>query len=106
MIASTGTRALMDSDIVDPLNVGSSEMVTINRLVGFAEEIAGVTLKRSYKLDAPKGVRGRSSDNALIKSRLNWEPSIPLRTGLERTYAWIFDQMKSGGSRDRIVNRF
>jgi GDP-D-mannose 3',5'-epimerase len=101
-----GTRTLMDSDIVDPLNVGSSEMVTINQPVDLAEEIAGITLTRSYKLDAPKGVRGRSSDNTLIKSKLSWEPSIPLRTGLEKTYAWIFDQMKSGKSQDAVVNQY
>lgn len=101
-----GTRALMESDIADPINIGSAEMVTINRLVDLAEEIAGIRVTRNYKLDAPKGVRGRSSDNALIKSKLGWEPSIPLQTGLERTYAWIFDQMKNGGSRDRVVNRF
>lgn len=101
-----GTRALMESDITEPINIGSSEMVTINQLVDLAEEIAGIKVKRNYNLDAPKGVRGRSSDNTLIKNRLGWEPSIPLQTGLERTYAWIFDQMKSGGSGDRIVNRF
>jgi nucleoside-diphosphate-sugar epimerase len=101
-----GTRALMESDIAEPINIGSSEVVTINQLVDLAEEIAGIKVKRNYKLDAPKGVRGRSSDNTLIKSKLGWEPSIPLRTGLERTYAWIYDQMKSGGSRERIVNRF
>jgi GDP-D-mannose 3',5'-epimerase len=93
-----GTRALMDSDIVDPINIGSSEMVTIDRLVDLAEEIAGIKVKRNYRLDAPKGVRGRSSDNTLIRSKLGWEPSTPLRTGLEKTYAWIFDQMKNGGS--------
>ena len=97
-----GTRALMESDIVDPINIGSSEMVTINRLVDLAEEIAGIKVKRNYKLDAPKGVRGRSSDNSLIKSKLGWEPSVSLRTGLEKTYAWIFDQMKNGASKDAV----
>jgi nucleoside-diphosphate-sugar epimerase len=101
-----GTRALMESDITEPINIGSSEMVTINQLVDLAEEIAGIKVKRNYNFDAPKGVRGRSSDNTLIKNRLGWEPAIPLQTGLERTYAWIFDQMKSGGSGDRIVDRF
>jgi nucleoside-diphosphate-sugar epimerase len=96
----------MESDIVDPINIGSSEMVTINRLVDLAEEVAGIKVKRNYKLDAPKGVRGRSSDNALIKSKLGWEPSIPLRTGLEKTYAWIFDQMKNGESKDVVVNHY
>ena len=101
-----GTRALMESDIVDPINIGSSEMVSINRLVDLVEEIAGIKVKRNYKLDAPKGVRGRSSDNMLIKSKLGWEPSIPLRTGLEKTYAWIFDQMKNGASKDASEPNF
>ncbi len=86
----------MKSDIVDPINIGSSEMVTIDRLVDLVEEIAGIKVKRNYNLAAPKGVRGRSSDNTLIKSKLGWEPLTPLRTGLETTYAWIFDQMRNG----------
>ncbi len=91
-----GTIRLADSDIIEPLNIGSDELVTINRLVDIVEEIAGVTLKRSYKLDAPKGVRGRNSDNTLIKELLNWAPSIRLEDGLEKTYKWIYDQMTSG----------
>jgi nucleoside-diphosphate-sugar epimerase len=70
------------------------------------EDIAGVKLNRRYKLDAPKGVRGRSSDNTLIKKLLEWEPTISLRSGLEKTYAWIYDQMKSGASKDSIVNKY
>ena len=84
-----GTRTLLASDVIDPLNVGSSELVTINGLVTIAEEIAGVKLNRRYKLDAPKGVNGRNSDNSLIKRSLGWEPSIKLRDGMARTYAWI-----------------
>jgi nucleoside-diphosphate-sugar epimerase len=91
-----GTIRLAESDIIEPLNIGSDELVTINRLVDIVEEIAGVTLKRSYKLDAPKGVRGRNSDNTLIKKLLNWAPSIRLEDGLEKTYKWIYDQMTSG----------
>lgn len=101
-----GTQAIMESDIVDPINLGSAEMVSINQLVDLAEEIAGIKLERTYKLDAPKGVRGRSSDNTLIKQLLDWEPGISLRSGLEQTYAWIYDQMRSGSSKDSIVNRF
>jgi GDP-D-mannose 3', 5'-epimerase len=101
-----GTKAIMGSEILDPINLGSSEMVSINQLVDLVEEIAGVKLKRRYKLDAPKGVRGRSSDNALINKLLGWEPSITLREGIEKTYRWIFDQMKSGASKDAVVNRF
>lgn len=90
-----GINLLMDSDIVDPLNIGSSEKVTINQLVDLTEEIAGVKLERRYKLDAPKGVNGRNSDNTKIKALLNWEPSTPLRVGLEKTYAWVEEQVKA-----------
>jgi nucleoside-diphosphate-sugar epimerase len=87
-----GVQLIMNSEILEPINLGTSQMVTINQLVDVVEEIAGIKLRRSYKLDAPKGVMGRNSDNTLIKQYLNWEPNIPLRTGLERTYAWIYDQ--------------
>jgi len=90
-----GTQTLLHSDVEEPLNIGSDEMVTINQLVDTVEEIAGVKLKRKYKLDAPKGVRGRNSDNTLIKARLGWAPNIPLRTGMEQTYRWIYDQAKA-----------
>ncbi len=101
-----GTQALLNSAITDPINLGSSEMVSINQLVDLVEEIAGLKLKRTYNLDAPKGVRGRSSDNTLIRNLLNWEPGIPLRTGLEQTYAWIYDQMKSGAPASNVTNLF
>ncbi len=97
-----GTRLLMDSGVPEPLNVGSSQMVTINQLVDIAEQVAGITLMRKYKLDAPKGVRGRNSDNTRIRALVNWEPSWRLEDGLERTYRWIYDQMLSGGR--SIVN--
>jgi GDP-D-mannose 3', 5'-epimerase len=93
-----GTQLLSDSDVTEPINIGSSELVTINRLVSIVEEIAGIELKRNYKLDAPQGVRGRNSDNALILDRLGWEPSITLQDGMERTYRWIYDQMVGSGS--------
>src|ERR1700678_2272227 len=88
-----GTLMIAESDIREPLNLGSNELVTINQLVDIAEEIAGVKLKRNYKLDAPKGVNGRNSDNTLIQQKLNWEPSIKLREGLAKTYAWIENEM-------------
>ncbi len=90
-----GTMAITESDIVDPINLGSSELVTINQLVDIVESIAGVRLKRHYDLEAPKGVRGRNSDNTLIKQRLGWEPSTPLAVGLEKTYAWIYDELSA-----------
>jgi nucleoside-diphosphate-sugar epimerase len=91
-----GTTAIMESNILEPLNLGSSELVTINQLVDIAEDIAQVKLKRKYNLDAPKGVRGRNSDNTMILERLGWEPSIRLRDGMEKTYRWIGDQILRG----------
>jgi GDP-D-mannose 3',5'-epimerase len=88
-----GTTAIMNSHIDYPINLGSDEMVSINQLVDIVEDIAGVTLERSYVLDAPVGVRGRSSDNSLIEAELGWSPSIRLREGLEQTYAWIYDEV-------------
>jgi GDP-D-mannose 3',5'-epimerase len=91
-----GTQDIMESEIDEPINLGSSELVTINQLVDIAEEIAGVKLKRTYDLSAPKGVNGRNSDNSLILEKLGWEPSIKLRDGLERTYRWIENEIASG----------
>ncbi len=90
-----GTLNIMASDIDFPINLGSSEMVTINQLVDTVEDIAGIKVNRRYDLDAPKGVRGRSSDNTLILECLGWEPSISLRSGLEQTYRWVFDQVSA-----------
>jgi len=87
-----GVQKIMDSNILEPINLGSSELVTINGLVTMVEEIAGLKLKRRYNLDAPKGVNGRNSDNAMILERLGWEPDTRLRDGMEKTYAWIYDQ--------------
>jgi len=90
-----GTQRLMRSDVREPVNVGSDELVTINQLVDIVERIAGVRLKRRYRLDAPKGVRGRNSDNTLIQEKLGWAPSIRLEEGMRRTYEWIREQMLS-----------
>jgi nucleoside-diphosphate-sugar epimerase len=87
-----GTLAIAGSDILEPINLGSSELVTVNQLVSIVEEIAGIKLKRSYNLGAPKGVNGRNSDNTMIQQELGWEPSIRLRDGMERTYRWIHDE--------------
>lgn len=87
-----GIQLIMNSQILEPINLGSSEAVSINQLVDIVEGIAGIKLKRSYDLSAPKGVNGRNSDNTLIQKYLNWEPDTTLRAGLEKTYAWIYDQ--------------
>jgi nucleoside-diphosphate-sugar epimerase len=88
-----------ESDVIEPLNLGSSELVTINQLVDIAEEIAGIKLQRNYNLSAPKGVNGRNSDNTRILEQMGWEPSIKLRDGLARTYAWIESEMLVGSVR-------
>jgi GDP-D-mannose 3',5'-epimerase len=87
-----GIQAITDSQILEPINLGSAEAVSINQLVDIVEDIAGIKLKRRYDLNAPKGVNGRNSDNTLIKKYLNWEPATTLHAGLEKTYAWIYDQ--------------
>jgi GDP-D-mannose 3',5'-epimerase len=88
-----GTRAVMASEVEDPINVGSSEIVTINELVDILERITGLELERNYDLSAPKGVRGRNSDNTMILERVGWEPRVSLAAGLEPTYRWIRDQV-------------
>ena len=85
----------------EPINLGSSEGVTINQLVDIVEDIAKIKLKRNYNLNAPKGVNGRNSDNTLIKKVFNWEPNTRLRDGMEKTYAWIYDQMQGSGAKKK-----
>jgi GDP-D-mannose 3',5'-epimerase len=98
-----GIQMIMNSGILEPINLGSSEMVSINRLVDIVEDIAGVKMKRIYDLDAPQGVMGRNSENTLIRNYLNWEPDTPLRAGLEKTYAWIHDQVLARNAGRRVV---
>lgn len=88
-----GIKIITEGDFVDPINLGSSELVSINQLVTFVEQIADVKLRRSYDLSAPQGVRGRNSDNSLILAEFGWEPSISLQAGLDRTFAWVYDQV-------------
>jgi GDP-D-mannose 3', 5'-epimerase len=99
-----GSDLIMESEVTEPLNLGSSELVTINELTDIVEEIAGIRARRRYNLNAPQGVRGRNSDNALIQKRLDWQPSISLATGLEATYRWIYDQMAAGEFRPRAAS--
>lgn len=93
-----GVVDIFQSDILEPINLGSSELVTINQLVDIAEDIAGVKLKRNYNLSAPKGVNGRNSDNTLVEKYLGWEPSIRLRDGMAKTMAWIEEEMLAGAT--------
>lgn len=89
-----GSQMILAGDSNVPVNLGSDELVSINGLVDIVEEIAGITCKRNYKLDAPQGVRGRNSDNTQIKETYGWAPSITLADGLAKTYAWVYDQVK------------
>src|SRR5437868_6711078 len=94
-----GTQMILKSEVTEALNLGSSELVSINQLGDIVEGIAGVKLKRRYNLSAPKGVNGRNSDNSLIQKLYNWEPSTRLRDGLEKTYAWINDPMNGASTK-------
>jgi len=91
----TGVEMIANGDFSEPINLGSSELISINGLVTIVEEIAGVRLHREYELDAPQGVRGRNSDNTLINHVYGWEPHTSFKDGIEQTYAWIYDQMTS-----------
>ncbi|MFC5727414.1 MULTISPECIES: NAD-dependent epimerase/dehydratase family protein [Nocardioides] len=89
-----GSQMILASDLEEPINLGSAELVSINQLYTIVEEIAGIRCERKYKLDAPQGVRGRNSDNTRIKEVFDWEPSVTLADGLAKTYAWVYDQVK------------
>lgn len=101
----TGIDKIMHCDrlIATPINLGSSELVSINELVDIVEEIAGVRLKRVYDLSAPRGVAGRNSDNTFIKQVLGWEPNTPLREGMRKTYAWIEQQYYDRKAGKKVV---
>jgi nucleoside-diphosphate-sugar epimerase len=97
-------RIMHSKDLIaTPINLGSTELISIDALVGMVEEIAGVRLERTYDPNAPKGVAGRNSDNTFIRQILHWEPQTPLRTGMERTYAWIAQQFADRKAGKRVV---
>ncbi len=91
-----GTLLITEGELAEPVNLGSSELVSVNQLADLVEEIAGARFKRRYNLAAQAGVRGRNSDNTLLRSAFGWEPSVPLRDGLARTYGWVYDQVAGG----------
>ena len=100
----SGLDKLMESDFSDPINLGRSELVSINQLIDIISEIAGVEVEREHNLDAPQGVRGRSSDNSLILDKLKWEPEIDLKTGLVKTYAWIEEQIEREARGESVIS--
>jgi nucleoside-diphosphate-sugar epimerase len=92
-----------DELVATPINLGSSELVSVNELLKIIEAIAGFEVKRTYDLDAPKGVGGRNSDNTMIMRVLGWEPSTPLRAGMAKTYAWIAEQYALRKAGQKVV---
>src|SRR5215211_383591 len=92
-----------DELIATPINLGSSELISVDGLVTLAEEIGGVKLNRNYDLTAPRGVAGRNSDNTFIKRVFDWEPSTPFKDGLAKTYAWIEQQYLSRKAGERVI---
>ena len=101
-----GTKKIFDSSSTEVYNLGSDEQVSINQMLDLIEDIADYKVERKYLLDKPKGVRGRSSDNTKINSDFNWAPSIKLKKGLEKTYHWIFEQIKSGDNTNRFTKSY
>jgi GDP-D-mannose 3', 5'-epimerase len=93
-----GTRKIFDSKYSDVFNLGSEEQVSINQMIEMIEKIADYKIKKNYQLDKPKGVRGRSSDNTFVTKKIGWVPKIDLQTGLEKTYEWIYNEIKYGSN--------
>ena len=101
-----GTKKLFDSDESEVFNIGSEEQVSINQMVSIIENIANIKLERNYQLDKPKGVRGRSSNNDLIREKINWDTEVKLSQGLKKTYDWIYSQMTSGINNDKFTKKY
>ena len=101
-----GTKKIFNSNLKDVYNLGSSEQVSINQMIDMVEKISEYKVERQYLLDKPKGVRGRSSDNTKILSDLNWEPSIKLYEGLEKTYSWIYQSIKNPSNTQKFTSSY
>jgi len=101
-----GTRKLFASEYHDVFNIGSEEQVSINQMIDIISEIADYKITKNYQLDKPKGVRGRSSNNDLIRKKLQWDTEISLKKGLEKTYRWIFDQINSGKNNNKFSRKY
>jgi len=96
-----GTNKVFNENFNKPLNVGSEEQVSINQMINIIEEIADYKVDKNYQLDKPKGVRGRCSDNSLVKEKIGWQPTYSLKQGLEKTYEWIYNELLSGTNIDK-----
>ena len=98
-----GTLDVFNSNSNDVFNVGSEEQVSINQMIEIIEEIANYKVNKEYELDKPKGVRGRSSNNDLVREKLNWDIEFKLKDGLAKTYRWIYDEITSGKNNDKFT---
>ncbi len=101
-----GTKKIFNSNLKDPYNLGSDEQVSINQMISIIEDIADYKVEKVYQLDKPKGVRGRSSDNTKIFNDLKWSPNIKLKDGLEKTYEWIYNQIRSGDNSSKFTRTY
>jgi len=99
-----GSERIFEEGHLPPLNLGSDRLISINALVDIVEDLAGVKLKRVYNLDAPKGVRGRNSDNTLLQATMGWAPATPLEAGMEQTFRWIYDELVRNPSRSAVAS--
>ena len=96
-------QATLSNEFSEPFNIGSEEQVSINQMIEIIEEIAKYKVNKEYELDKPKGVRGRSSNNDLVREKLNWDIEFKLKDGLEKTYKWIYDEITSGKNNDKFT---
>jgi nucleoside-diphosphate-sugar epimerase len=101
-----GTKMLFKSKERSVLNIGSEEQVSINQMINLIEEISDYKVNKNYQLDKPKGVRGRSSNNDLIKKKIGWDVSVTLKEGLKETYEWIYKQMTSGLNNNKFSRKY
>lgn len=101
-----GTKMLFESNERSVLNIGSEEQVSINQMIDLIEQIADYKVDKNYQLDKPKGVRGRSSNNDLVKNKIGWDISVSLREGLEETYKWIYSQITSGVNNNKFSRKY
>jgi len=101
-----GTLKVFNSEFSDVFNVGSEEQVSINQMIEMIEDIANKKFEKNYQLDKPKGVRGRSSDNTFVRTKIGWDTKITLKEGLKKTYEWIYEQIKSGSNIDKFTKSY
>ena len=101
-----GTKKLFESDFREPLNIGSEEQVSINQMINIIENISKYKVEKNYQLDKPKGVRGRNSNNDLIRSSIGWDTSISLKDGLQKTYGWIDSQIKLNINNNKFTKKY